>query len=182
MKEIEIVDDPEIIKIIVEDTRKKILQLLRFRDMTISEMASILNKNVSTVFRHVKKLENVGLVKVTGERKVHNVPEKLYGRTARTIFLAPESFERNTFTRRFNEKRVKEINKALKEMGYHVSDEEYLKNLIIYIDEITISDFEKLKRDMEWNDFRTLRDILLLLKMPIQDIEKLRKNIHSPRT
>ncbi len=182
MKEIEIVDDPELIKIIVEDTRTKILQLLRFRDMTISEMASILNKNVSTVFRHVKKLEKAGLVKVTGERKVHNVPEKLYGRTVRTIFLAPESFERNSFIKRFNEKRAKEIMHALNEIGYEVTDEKYLKELIVYIDELSLEDMNRLSRDMDWNNLRLLKDILLILKLSPEKIEEIKKNIHSPRS
>ncbi|NPA76087.1 MAG: ArsR family transcriptional regulator [Euryarchaeota archaeon] len=182
MKEIEIVDDPDMIKIIVEDTRTKILRLLRFRDMTISEMASILNKNVSTIFRHVKKLEEAGLVKVTGERKVRKVPEKLYGRTVRTIFLAPESFERSAFTKRYREKKTKEIKHALEDIGYRVDDDNYLKDLVNYIDEISLSDLEKVKRDMDWNDLRSLKDILLLLNIPDRKIKEIRRKIYKPKT
>ncbi len=182
MKEIEIVSDPETIKVIIEDTRSKILKLLRFRDMTISELSSILNKDISTIFRHVKKLEKAGLVEVTGERRVHNVPEKVYGRTVKTIFLAPEAYEKSAFTRRYQERTAEQIREALLDMGYFVEDTEFLKEFIVYMEEITLEDIDKLRKDMDWNHLRTLKELLLLLKIPPEKIEELRKNIHSPKT
>ncbi len=182
MKEIEIVDDPEIIKVIIEDTRSKILRLLRFRDMTISEIASILNKDISTIFRHIKKLEKHGLIKVTGERKMHNVPEKLYGRTVRTIILAPESYERNAFIKRYAEKRVINIKNALEKLGYHVESKDDLYKFILYLDELSTEKIENLQRDIDWNDLWRLREILTILSMTPEDIKKLRKIVHSPKT
>ncbi len=182
MKEIEIVDDPEKIKIIIEETRAKILRLLRFRDMTISEMASILNKDVSTIFRHVKKLENAGLIRITGERKIHNVPEKLYGRTAKTIILAPESFEKSSVVRRFEEKRTANIRRALEEMGYDVEDEDFLRKFLLYMEELPIEDLNKLTHDMDWNDLRALQHILILLRINLKKIEELRKKVYRPMT
>jgi len=180
MREIEIVEDPETIKIIVEETRSKILRLLRFRDMTISEIASILNKDVSTVFRHIKKLEKAGLVEVTGERKVHNIPEKIYGRTIKTIFLAPEAYENNSFVRRFKEKEAQEVIEALSEIGYNVKDHDSLKEIISYLDEITKEDINRLKRDMDWNYLRKLKEILILLNMDCEEVEKLKKIVQLP--
>ena len=182
MKEIEIVDDPDKIKIIIEETRAKILRLLRFRDMTISEMASILNKDVSTIFRHVKKLESAGFIRVTGERKIHNVPEKLYGRIAKTIILAPESFERSSLIRRFEEKRTANVKRALGEMGYEIEDEDFLKKFMIYIEDLPIEDLNKLSRDMDWNDLRVLQHILILLKIDVNRMNDLRKKIYKPMT
>ncbi len=180
MREIEIVDDPEIIKIIVEDTRSKILRLLRFRDMTISELASILNKDVSTVFRHIKKLEKAGLVQVTGERKVHNIPEKVYGRTIKTIFLAPEAYENNSFVRRFKEREAHEVEEALSEMGYTITDHEFFRDLISYLDEITVDDINRLKRDMDWNNLRKLKELLIVLNIDIDKIKEAREKIQRP--
>ncbi len=182
MKEIEIVSDPEVIKLITEETRSKILRLLRFRDMTISELSSILNKDISTIFRHIKKLEKAGLVKVTGERKVHNIPEKVYGRTIKTIFLAPEAYERSAFIRRFKEKHAEAVKEALSEIGYEVKDEEFFKNFLMYLDEITLEDINKLTRDMDWNNIRKLKEVLILLNIDLKKIEELRKKVHSPKT
>ena len=182
MKEIEVVDDPEVIKLIIEDTRSKILRLLRFRDMTISEISSILNKDVSTIFRHIKKLEKYGIVKVTGERKVHNVPEKIYGRTVRTIIFAPESFERNSFMKRYTERRIMNIKNALEKMGFMVKDKDALHKLILHFDELSTYNIEKLERDMDWNDLWRVRELILLLNIEPEDIEKLKKIVHSPKT
>ncbi len=180
MKEIEIVDDPEKIKIIIEDTRTKILRLLKFRDMTISELASILNKDVSTIFRHVKKLESAGFVKVTGERKTHNVPEKIYGRTAKTIFLAPETYAKDEAIKKMNKKRVEILADTLKSMGYDVKDINTLFDLLIYFDELSIKDIEKLEKDIDWGILRKLALILVLLKIDDDKLEKLRDIIKMP--
>ena len=175
MKEIEIVDDPDKIKIIIEDTRTKILRLLKFRDMTISELASILNKDVSTIFRHIKKLENAGFVKVTGERKIHNVPEKIYGRTVKTIFLAPETYVKDEAIKKMNKKRVETLADTLNSLGYEVKDVDSLFDLLIHLDELSIKDIEKLEKDVDWGMLRKLALVLVLLKISDEDLEKLRE-------
>lgn len=179
MKEIEIVDDPEKIKIIIEETRSKILHLLRFRDMTISELASILNKDVSTIFRHIKKLEKAGFVRVTGERKLHNVPEKIYGRTARTFFLAPESYKKDEMIEKFNRRRMETLLKALESLGYKVKDKEELINILLYLDEISIKDLENLKMDVEWGILRKLRTLLILLKINEEELQKIKSLVEK---
>ena len=175
MKEIEIVDDPDKIKIIIEDTRTKILRLLKFRDMTISELASILNKDVSTIFRHIKKLESAGFVKVTGERKIHNVPEKIYGRTVKTIFLAPETYAKDEAIKKMNKKRVEILADTLKSLGYEGKDVDSLFDLLIHLDELSIKDIEKLEKDVDWGILRKLALILVLLKISNEELEKLRE-------
>jgi len=179
MKEVEIVDDPEKIKIIIEDTRTKILRLLRFRDMTISELASILNKDVSTIFRHIKKLESAGFVKVTGERRIHNVPEKIYGRTAKTIFLAPESYVKDDAIKKMNKKRVEILADTLRSLGYEVKDVDALFDILIHLDELTIKDMERLEKDVDWGILRKLALLLVLLKIDEEDIKRVREIIKT---
>jgi len=180
MKEIEIVDDPDKIKIIIEDTRTKILRLLKFRDMTISELASILNKDVSTIFRHIKKLEAAGFVKVTGERKIHNVPEKIYGRTVKTIFLAPETYAKDEAIKKMNKKRVEILVDTLQSLGYEVKDFDSLFELLIHLDELSIKDIEKLEKDIDWGILRKLALLLVLLKISDEDLGRLRSIVKKP--
>lgn len=92
-KDVEIIRDPKAIKIGVEDTRGKILSLLRVDDMTITQIAEALSKDQSTIYRHIKKLEEAGFIEVCGERKEHHIPEKLYGRTASLFLLSPRTME-----------------------------------------------------------------------------------------
>jgi len=179
MKEIEIVDDPEKIKIIIEETRSKILNLLRFRDMTISELASILNKDISTVFRHIKKLERAGFVKVTGERRLHNVPEKIYGRTARTFILAPESYKKDVAIEKFSKKRMETLIKALKSIGYTVKNKRELMELLLYIDDIPLEDIENLQMDVDWGILGKLKTILAMIKIDDEKLKRLRELIRK---
>ncbi len=44
MAKVKVITDPEVIKLMLEDTRRKILQLLRNREMTISQLSEILGK------------------------------------------------------------------------------------------------------------------------------------------
>ncbi len=90
-KEVKIIRDIDAIKMAVEDTRSKIAALLMVDDMTISQLSEALNKDQSTIYRHLKKLEEAEFVEVTGEKKTHHIPEKKYGRTAGIFLFSPAS-------------------------------------------------------------------------------------------
>ena len=75
--------EPEIIKIGLEKTRSKILNILKEDDHTIKEIAEKLDKDRSTIYRHVKKLEDAGYI----ENKNTDDDENKYCRVAHTIFL-----------------------------------------------------------------------------------------------
>ncbi len=179
MKEIEVVDDPERIKIIIEETRSKILHLLRFRDMTISELASILNKDISTIFRHIKKLEKAGFVRVTGERKLHNVPEKIYGRTARTFLLAPESYKKDEMIKKFSRRRMETVLIALESLGYKIKNKKELEDLLLELEEIPLKEIENLKMDLDWGALRRLMNIILFLKIDDEKLKKIREMVEK---
>ncbi len=90
MKEaIKVLRDHEDIKLCMEDTRNEILSLLMVNDMCIPKMAEALDKDHSTIYRHVKKLEDAGLVEVCDEGKHHHKPTSIYRRTADIFLLAP---------------------------------------------------------------------------------------------
>ncbi len=88
-KDVKIIKDVEAIRIGIEETRNKIAALLKIDDMTISQLAEALDKDQSTIYRHIKKLEEAGFVEVCGARKVHHIPEKKYGRTAGIFLFSP---------------------------------------------------------------------------------------------
>ncbi len=93
MDGIKIVRDIDVIKIGIEETRMKILALLRLNSLTVSQIADTLGKDQSTIYRHIEKLEKNGYVYPSGERKTHHIPEKIYSRTAKVFILVPEGGE-----------------------------------------------------------------------------------------
>ncbi|MFW6041054.1 MAG: ArsR/SmtB family transcription factor [Thermoplasmatota archaeon] len=90
-EEIKVVSDIEKVKVPLEDTRNKILSLLSIKEMSVSEIADALNKELSNINRHLKKLERADFIEVVGEKRNYNVPERVYGRTASVFMLDIES-------------------------------------------------------------------------------------------
>ena len=81
MKEVLIITEPEIVKVLSDETRFKILQLLRMRPMTISELSEALERDRTTVYRHIKILEKAGLItklESQGNEKVYSRSAKLF--------------------------------------------------------------------------------------------------------
>ena len=82
MKPIMTITDPEAVKVAVDDTRRKILYLLRAKEMTVSKIAEELNLTPQTVYHHIRKLCDVGMVEVAKEVRVDHLIESYYRATA----------------------------------------------------------------------------------------------------
>ncbi len=118
-KDVVVVTDPEVIKIITESTRRSILALLRINDLSISQLAELINKDQSTIYRHIKKLEAHDLVRPVGERKVHHIPEVVYGRVAQTYLIVPEIDEKHPSPIIYYKREtIKKVIDVLEQMGY----------------------------------------------------------------
>ncbi|HEU4750882.1 MAG TPA: winged helix-turn-helix domain-containing protein [Acidimicrobiia bacterium] len=77
----------EQIKVLFEETRLAIADLLTDRPATVTELAGALNRPKGTIAHHIARLEEAGLVEVVRTRKVRAIEERFYGRTARTFLL-----------------------------------------------------------------------------------------------
>ncbi len=126
MAKVKVITDPEVIKLMLEDTRRKILGLLRNREMTISQLSEILGKTPpQTIYHHIEKLKDAGLVEVKRTEMKGNLVEKYYGRTADAFYI--NLYLGDEELRYFARSRLKtklEIFKALG--GYKFNDEELL--------------------------------------------------------
>lgn len=78
--------EPAQYRALFEDTRLEIINLLRERAATTSQLADALEKPKGTVGHHCKVLEKAGLIHVVRTKKVRAIEARYYGRTAR-IFL-----------------------------------------------------------------------------------------------
>ncbi len=169
-KDVMVLNDPEIVKVATESTRRKILSLLRVNDLSISQISQILGKDQSTVYRHIKKLEAHGLIKVAGERKVHHIPEALYGRVAKTYIIIPE-IDRNEHNSIVYYKRgtAKEAMNAIKAMGYRIDNERIFSRdffrFLDALDKATADEWKKIEKKNINMDNRTFINTFLLLAM-----------------
>lgn len=125
-------EDSETLKVGLEKTRSQIIELLRVKDMTISQISEALNKDQSTIYRHVKKLEEAGFIRVKGEKKEHHIPERIYGRTAEIFLMSPEPIDSEVSSRlgiQWGEKDIQKFVDFLEEIGYEIDKKEKLNEL-----------------------------------------------------
>jgi DNA-binding transcriptional ArsR family regulator len=80
----------EELRAVADDTRRKILRLLRERAASTTELAEALDQPKGTVAHHVKVLEDTGLIRVVHTRKVRAMTEKYYARVARLYRLVAD--------------------------------------------------------------------------------------------
>jgi DNA-binding transcriptional ArsR family regulator len=85
MKSIKTISNPEAIKLLGDETRRRILFLLRAKEMTVSRIAEELNLTPQAVYHHVKKLVEGEMVEVAREVRVDHLIESYYRATAETF-------------------------------------------------------------------------------------------------
>lgn len=173
MEEVRLIRDPEAVRVATESTRRRILSLLRLRPMTVSEVASILEKDQSTIYRHMEKLREAGLVQISGERKVHHIPEKVFARTARIFLLAPDlstTMEEVDLGGVYSREEVRRMLRALERLGYVKEPTAELvrrtRDTILRMDESIRRDVERARVEaLEIHTLWRLEMLLLLIRM-----------------
>jgi DNA-binding transcriptional ArsR family regulator len=169
-KDVMVLTDPEVVKIATEATRRQILSLLRVNDLSISQIAQILGKDQSTVYRHIKKLEKYGLIKIVGERKVHHIPEAVYGRIAKTYIIVPDiDREEHNSIVYYKKGTAKEAMNVIKNMGYRIENERIFARdffrFLDRLDRLTSKEWKKIEEKNIGLDSRTFVNSFILLAL-----------------
>lgn len=82
MKPVKTIVNPEAFKVLADETRRKILFLLRAKEMTVSQIAQELNLTPQTVYHHIRKLVEGDMVEVAREVRIDHLIESYYQATA----------------------------------------------------------------------------------------------------
>jgi len=135
MKPIMTITDPGAVKVAVDETRRKILYLLRAKEMNVTKIAYELNLTPQTVYHHIKKLCDVGMVEVAKEVRVDHLIESYYRATAEVFHftVGKESNSKETVI-----EKMKSALDALKKIGYDIG-----------YDQQTINELAELSIDLE---------------------------------
>ncbi|WP_048152591.1 ArsR/SmtB family transcription factor [Palaeococcus ferrophilus] len=122
MREVLIITEPEKVKLLSDQTRFRIVSLLRERPMSVGELAELLGKDRSTVHRHIKALEDAGFVEEIGREGI----ERLYTRTARLFLLKPFGEEEDivAFRMHYLQVEAERLYNLLKKAGFDIRDRE----------------------------------------------------------
>ena len=86
--DIKIIKDPAVAKLLADETRRRILHMLRHKEMSPADLAKALNKNYSSIQHHLNQLIGAGLVTQTREEKVRNMIQPYYHATAHRFIIS----------------------------------------------------------------------------------------------
>jgi len=82
MKAFKLIKDPEAFQLLADETRRRVIYLLRAKEMTVSQIAAELNLTPQAIYHHIRKLRDAGMVEVGREERVDHFIETYYRATA----------------------------------------------------------------------------------------------------
>jgi DNA-binding transcriptional ArsR family regulator len=88
MKAFIVIREPEAFQLLADETRRKILYLLRVKDMNVSQLAAELGLSSQAVYHHIRKLLKGKMIEVTKEERVGHLIESYYRATAEDFLLS----------------------------------------------------------------------------------------------
>ena len=117
MRTVKTISDPEAFKIAADQTRRKMLFLLRVKEMTVSKIAQELNLTPQTVYFHIKKLVEADMVEVSREVRVDHLIESYYQATAEVFHFTVGN---TTHSKETLAETIEAVLNALKRIGFKV--------------------------------------------------------------
>jgi DNA-binding transcriptional ArsR family regulator len=117
MRAVKTISDPEAFKIAADETRRKMLFLMRAKEMTVSQIAQELNLTPQTVYFHIKKLVEADMVEVSREVRIDHLIESYYQATAEVFHF---TVGRTTNSKETLMETIESVLNALKRIGFKV--------------------------------------------------------------
>ena len=177
VKAVKHIDDPEAFKILADDTRKRMIFLLRAKEMTVSQIADELNLTPQTVYHHIKRLVEAGMVEVTREVRVDHLIESYYMATAEVFHL---TVGKTTGGKETLTEMMTGALEALKKLGFNIT---YTDKDVAELAELTMEradccsakEYEEAVSKLEDVDLFTKEDVqeyAALLSMSDKELEE----------
>ena len=118
--------DPKAYEAIADETRRRMIYLLRAKDMTVSQLAEALGKTSQAMYHQIRILLDAGMVEVAREERVEHFIETYYRATAEVF-----EFSHGELSGKEMQKGMKEILELLASLGLPVStDDESVERMI----------------------------------------------------
>jgi len=133
-RDIQIIKDPEVAKLLADDTRRRILHMLRHSEMSPADLAKALDKNFSSIQHHLNQLIAAGLVEQTREEKVRNMLQPYYHATAHRYIISyslSESLSKDDEYAQYQEATLQKMIPGLKAFNIDVPEEKRARALTL---------------------------------------------------
>ena len=128
MKPVKAIKDPEAFKLLADETRRRMVFLLRVKEMTVSQIAAELNITPQAVYHHIKRLLKGGMAEVAREERIDHLIESYYRATAETFFCSVGKTPRSS---KVAKEQLTTVLGALKKLGFPIEfDEKRVSQLV----------------------------------------------------
>jgi len=88
VKAIKVIRDPEAFQVMADDTRRRLIHLLRAKEMTVSQIAEELHLTTQAIYHHIRKLKDHDLIEIAREERVDHFIETYYRASAEVFHLS----------------------------------------------------------------------------------------------
>jgi DNA-binding transcriptional ArsR family regulator len=144
MRAVKTIKHPEAFEILADPTRRKMIYLLKVKELTVSQIASELGLTAQAIYHHIRKMKKVGVIEVAREERVGHFIETYYRSAAEMFHLSCGE----TSGRKANEELVKSALDGLAEIGLvSKADGKSVKEIATLIE-----DMEKCCGATKWAD------------------------------
>jgi DNA-binding transcriptional ArsR family regulator len=123
---VHVIKDPEVAKLLADETRRQILNKLRHEELSATALAKALNRNHSSIVHHLNQLLDAGLIEVTREERVRNMVQPYYRSVSPSFHVAyslTEALSQDPDYSAWQEEYIDNMLLALNGYGIHVPEE-----------------------------------------------------------
>jgi len=115
MRAFKVIKDPKAFQLIGDETRRRVIYLLRAKDLTVSQIAADLDRTPQAIYHHIGKLKEAGMIEVAKEERVDHFIETYYRATAEVFQF---SHGEGALSKEFAQKEVREALLSLPQLGF----------------------------------------------------------------
>ncbi|TFG70919.1 MAG: ArsR family transcriptional regulator [Methanomassiliicoccus sp.] len=132
MKSMKVIKDPIAFQLLGDETRRRMIYLLRGKEYTVSQLASELSLTPQAIYHHIRKLKEVEMVEVAREERIEHFIETYY-RASAELFQCMHGT--SSCCKEDLEEKAKLIIDGLKSLGYEVAKDANMLSKMIEIEE-----------------------------------------------
>ncbi len=126
MRAFKVIRDPDVFELLADETRRKMIYLLRAKELSVSQIADQLGKTPQAIYHHIRKLVEAGLIEVSKEERIGHFIEAYYRATAEVF-----EFSHGEGGSQTDEARAKEGLRALARVGLAVDIDDEAASQIV---------------------------------------------------
>jgi len=116
MKGLKVLSDPNSFQLLADETRRRVIYLLRAKEMTVSQIASELNLTPQAIYHHIRKMKDADMVEVAREERIDHFIETYYRASAEVFQFSHGEHKQMARI----EEQTKESLTALSRLGFDV--------------------------------------------------------------